>query len=70
MENNEDIQDVEVSDELQTDEVSEETYEAVTLEDLESFNLNYATGSLYTVGSLGVLTGALVATAFKGILKN
>lgn len=70
MENNEDIQYVEVSDELQFDEISEETSEAITLEDFETFNINYATGTLYTVGSLGVIAGALVASAFRGILKH
>lgn len=67
---NEDIENVEVQDEFQSNEVSKETAESITLEDFETFNINYVTGSLYTVGALGVIAGALVASAFRGILKH
>lgn len=69
-ESNEDLKNVEISDELSNDGSTTEKYETITIEDFEAFNMNYVTGSLYTVGAIGILVGVLLGTAFNGIIKR
>lgn len=69
MENNEDNQNVEVSDELQIDDISQETTEAITLQSLEDFNTNVVTGVLGITFSLGILFGALLGGVYGNITR-
>lgn len=61
---------LEIENELQAGETSSETTEAITLQDFETFNLNVCTGFLYVVGALGVVAGALVCNALKGVFRR
>lgn len=72
---NENLQDQEVPEENQEDnqEVSEdvsESNQAITLEDFQTYNLNMCTGFLFVTGCLGIIAGAIVCSALKGILKK
>lgn len=66
---NEDLLNDLPEDNSEDQEIPQEETQAITLQDFETFNMNYATGTLFTVGALGILSGALVASAFKGILR-
>lgn len=61
---------LEVENELQDGEDPSETTEAITFQDFQTFNLNVCTGFLYVVGALGVVCGAIVCNALKGVFRR
>lgn len=69
MQSNEVVTDVEVQNELQTNETAEETNEAITLQALEDFNTNVVTGVLGITFSLGILFGALLGGVYANITR-
>lgn len=67
---------LEVSDELQLNEISSEDNEentsevSISQEDIVILNNNIISGFLYVTGALGIISGLLVGMAFHGIFRS
>lgn len=67
---------MEVQNELQSDQVSEEnssevtSEDAITIQDISILNTNYITGVSFIVGCLGLIFGALLGGVYVRIFRS
>lgn len=61
---------LEVSDELQLDEISTTTGSTIDLQGLQVLNQNLCISGLFITGTIGILCGLVLGGAFRGIFRS